>query len=133
MFSGHTARVHIASVSFLTLAPHSKQYFLCAFDRLSKLGCSCKWLNDGEGAAITARITMGCPCSRPAFHLVGDAASFGASQAASFWKRGSFRSGSNMGSSRSSVGVSGESFALLFRRLQGDDFLEARVAAKHSR
>src|SRR5437868_11528853 len=58
---------------------------------------------------------------------------FGAADWASFWKRGSFRSGSNMGSSRSSVGVSGESFALLFRRLQGDDFLEARVAAKHSR
>jgi hypothetical protein len=32
---------------------------------------------------------------------------FGASEAASFWKRGSFRSGSNIGSSRSSAGVSG--------------------------
>ena len=40
------------------------------------------------------------------FHLVGDAASFGASEV-SFWKRGSFRSGSNIGSSRSSAGVSG--------------------------
>ena len=33
-------------------------------------------------------------------------AAFGAA-AASFWKRGSFRSGSNIGSSRSSAGVSG--------------------------
>src|SRR5437899_8534432 len=33
--------------------------------------------------------------------------SFGAGEAASFWKRGSFRSGSNIGSSRSSAGVSG--------------------------
>src|SRR5205823_3234502 len=32
--------------------------------------------------------------------------SFGWDEAASFWKRGSFRSGSNMGSSRSSAGVS---------------------------
>ena len=32
---------------------------------------------------------------------------FGACSAASFWKRGSFRSGSNIGSSRSSAGVSG--------------------------
>src|SRR5436190_36108 len=30
---------------------------------------------------------------------------FGAGAAASFWKRGSFRSGSNIGSSRSSAGV----------------------------
>jgi hypothetical protein len=34
-------------------------------------------------------------------------AAFGASDVASFWKRGSFRSGSNIGSSRSSAGVSG--------------------------
>src|ERR1700730_1462714 len=34
-------------------------------------------------------------------------ASFGAGEAASFWKRGSFRSGSNIGSSRRSAGVSG--------------------------
>src|SRR5438477_10373478 len=34
-------------------------------------------------------------------------ASFGAGEATSFWKRGSFRSGSNIGSSRSSAGVSG--------------------------
>src|SRR6266404_4877212 len=33
--------------------------------------------------------------------------SFGMGEAASFWKRGSFRSGSNMGSSRSTAGVSG--------------------------
>src|SRR5436309_11388517 len=33
--------------------------------------------------------------------------SFGAGEAASFWKRGSFRSGSNIGSRRSSAGVSG--------------------------
>src|SRR5438876_8638983 len=32
---------------------------------------------------------------------------FGAGEAASSWKRGSFRSGSNIGSSRSSAGVSG--------------------------
>src|SRR5207248_7474194 len=32
---------------------------------------------------------------------------FGAGDVASFWKRGSPRSGSNMGSSRSSAGVSG--------------------------
>jgi len=32
---------------------------------------------------------------------------FGATSAASFWKHGSFRSGSNMGSSRSSAGISG--------------------------
>src|SRR5438128_1249608 len=32
---------------------------------------------------------------------------FGAGDSASFWKRGSFRSGSNIGSSRSSAGVSG--------------------------
>jgi hypothetical protein len=32
---------------------------------------------------------------------------FGAGEARSFWKRGSFRSGSNIGSSRSSAGVSG--------------------------
>src|SRR6266581_4305715 len=37
------------------------------------------------------------------FYLV----SFGAGEATSFWKRGSFRSGSNIGSSRSSAGVSG--------------------------
>src|SRR5438445_1919907 len=52
----------------------------------------------------------------------------------SFWKRGSLRSGSNIGSSRSSAGVSGEFvrkvFALLFRRERGDDFLKARIAAK---
>jgi len=34
---------------------------------------------------------------------------FGACEAASFWKRGSFRSGSNIGSSRSSARVSSES------------------------
>src|SRR5207248_324143 len=33
--------------------------------------------------------------------------SFGMGEAASFWKRGSFRSGSNIGSSRSNAGVSG--------------------------
>jgi hypothetical protein len=59
---------------------------------------------------------------------------FRASEAASFWKRGSFRSGSNIGSSRSSAGVSGEVvrevFALLFRRERGDDFLKARIAAQ---
>src|SRR5713101_8558421 len=33
--------------------------------------------------------------------------SFGAGEAARFWKRGSFRGGSNIGSSRSSAGVSG--------------------------
>src|SRR4029077_13209095 len=32
---------------------------------------------------------------------------FGASDSASFWKRGSFRSGSNIGLSRSSAGMSG--------------------------
>src|SRR5512133_186041 len=32
---------------------------------------------------------------------------FGAGEVASFWKRGSFRSGSNIGSSRSNAGVSG--------------------------
>src|SRR5438034_6822008 len=32
---------------------------------------------------------------------------FGAADSASFWKRGSFRSGSNIGSSRSTAGVSG--------------------------
>src|SRR6266513_4919352 len=32
---------------------------------------------------------------------------FGATSAASFWKRGSFRRGSNIGSSRSRAGVSG--------------------------
>src|SRR5262249_40381748 len=41
------------------------------------------------------------------FYFAGGAASFGTSEPASFWKRGSFRSGSNMGSSRSSAGVSG--------------------------
>src|SRR5205085_6693562 len=33
--------------------------------------------------------------------------SFGVDEPTSFWKRGSFRSGSNIGSSRSSAGVSG--------------------------
>src|SRR5438874_10731990 len=32
---------------------------------------------------------------------------FGVGETTSFWKRGSFRSGSNIGSSRSSAGVSG--------------------------
>src|SRR6266542_6792098 len=32
---------------------------------------------------------------------------FGVGEATSFWKRGSFRSGSNIGSSRSNAGVSG--------------------------
>src|SRR5438552_17001643 len=36
--------------------------------------------------------------------------SFGWDEAASFWKRGSFRSGSSMGSSRSRAGVSGTPF-----------------------
>src|SRR5437660_11266453 len=36
---------------------------------------------------------------------------FGADEATSFWKRGSFRSGSNIGSSRSSAGVSGRPVA----------------------
>jgi len=36
---------------------------------------------------------------------------FAASEAPSFWKRGSFRSGSNIGSSRSSAGVSGKLLA----------------------
>jgi hypothetical protein len=40
---------------------------------------------------------------------------FGASEAASFLKRGSFRSGSNIGSSRSSAGVSGGSCPKSFR------------------
>jgi hypothetical protein len=52
----------------------------------------------------------------------------------SFWKRGSFRSGSNIGSSQSSAGVSAEVvrkvFALLFRREGGDDFLKAWIAAE---
>src|SRR5437899_3031827 len=39
-------------------------------------------------------------------------ADFGDSEAASFWKRGSFRSGSNIGSSRSSARVSGTFAAL---------------------
>jgi len=34
-------------------------------------------------------------------------APFGMDEATSFWKRGSFRSGSNIGSSRSNAGVSG--------------------------
>jgi hypothetical protein len=59
---------------------------------------------------------------------------FGVSEAASFWKRGSFRSGSNIGSSRNSAGVSAEVvrkvFALLFRRERGDDLLKARIAAE---
>src|SRR5437773_12182294 len=50
-------------------------------------------------------------------------ASFGAADA-SFWKRRSFRSGSNIGSSRSSAGMSGgicpKVLALLFRR-EGSD------------
>ena len=41
-------------------------------------------------------------------------ASFGTSDAASFWKRGSARSGSNIGSSRSSAGVSGTPIAPLY-------------------
>ena len=54
-------------------------------------------------------------------HLGSTIASyFGAADSASFWKRGSFRSGSNIGSSRSSAGVNAEVvrkvFALLFRR-----------------
>ena len=40
------------------------------------------------------------------FFNFGGHASFGAADSASFWKRGSFRSGSNIGSSRSSAGVS---------------------------
>ena len=39
------------------------------------------------------------------------ATSLGAGEAASFWKRGSFLSGSNIGSSRSSAGVSGAASA----------------------
>ena len=50
----------------------------------------------------------------------------------SFWKRGSFRRGSNIGSSRRSAGVSGGScpkvLGLLFRRERGDDLFEARIA-----
>jgi hypothetical protein len=61
-------------------------------------------------------------------------AAFGAANSASFWKRGSFRSGSNMESSRSSAGVSAEVvrkvFALLFRRKGSDDFLKARIATE---
>src|SRR5947208_2513967 len=60
--------------------------------------------------------------------------SFGAADWASFWKRGSFRSESNIGSSRSSAGVNGGScpkvLGLLFRRQRGDDFFEARIAAE---
>jgi hypothetical protein len=39
---------------------------------------------------------------------------FGAGEATSFWKRGSFRSGSNIGSSRSNAGVSGSATALRY-------------------
>ena len=50
----------------------------------------------------------------------------------SFWKRGSFRRGSNMGSSRRSAGVSGKlsesSRSIVSARARGDDFLEARIA-----
>jgi len=62
----------------------------------------------------------------------GVIAYFGSGEA-SFWKRGSFRSGSNMGSSRSSGGEPGklsEKLSLLFRSEGGDDFLEARIAAE---
>src|SRR6266487_3089297 len=38
---------------------------------------------------------------------IGKLAYFGAGEATSFWKRGLLRSGSNIGSSRSSAGVSG--------------------------
>src|SRR5437660_3836721 len=41
------------------------------------------------------------------FFYFGGHIYFGAGEATSFWKRGSFRSGSNIGSSRSSAGVSG--------------------------
>jgi hypothetical protein len=46
---------------------------------------------------------------RPAIHIFSGCfcPDFGASTATSFWKRGSFRSGSNMGSSRSRAGVNG--------------------------
>ena len=47
---------------------------------------------------------------------------------ASFWKRGSFRSGSNMGSSRSSAGVSGGSCPKSFRSI-----LSARARRRFSR
>ena len=53
------------------------------------------WHSDGSPNRLSVKI------NRPYF------AFFGADAAASFWKRGSFRSGSNIGSSRSSAGVSG--------------------------
>jgi len=55
------------------------------------------------------------------------------SEAASFWKRGSFRSGLNIGSRRSreqAAEVVRKVFALLFRRERLNDFLKARIATK---
>ena len=53
---------------------------------------------------------------------------FGASDWASFWKRGSFRSGSNIGSSRSSAGVSGMP-TLMNHRLVSRVVFECRDSA----
>jgi len=71
------------------------------------------------GVVITRFRVDGRHYAQMLLHLIGSArdatawcghyllAYLGASEAASFWKRGSFRSGSNIGSSRSSAGVSG--------------------------
>ena len=59
-------------------------------------------LRDGDSCAGQTGIAWGLGSPPPYLSDV-----FGAGEAASFWKRGSFRSGSNIGSSRSSAGVSG--------------------------
>ena len=76
-------------------------------------------MRPGDRLTLTAATLQPCSliqCSRVSGSLGGEIADviaspylsavFGAVEA-SFWKRGSFRSGSNMGSSRSSAGVRG--------------------------
>src|SRR5437762_14019941 len=59
----------------------------------------------GDGFPVLHLMSSVAPFRRTA--LVEPYGFFGAGEATSFWKRGSFRSGSNIGSSRSSAGVSG--------------------------
>ena len=58
-------------------------------------------------AAATLSVLTASPPQSSVNELRREHNHFGAGEATSFWKRGSFRSGSNIGSSRSSAGVSG--------------------------
>ena len=59
-------------------------------------------------------------------------ATSGANEATSSWKRGSFRSGSNIGSSRSSAGVSGTPTAAGLHTVSRNSLVNSRAASSET-